>query len=65
MAGRPTWVGAKGGNEQGGYRRHNPSMQYSSRDLASHTKLKVRYSSFIIIISGYYYHFLWFDELDV
>lgn len=42
MAGRPTWVGARGGNEQGGYRRHNPSMQFSSRDLASHTKLKVR-----------------------
>jgi len=42
MAGRPTWVAARGGPEQGGYRRHNPSMQFSSRDLSSHTKMKVR-----------------------
>lgn len=42
MAGRPTFVAARGGAEQGGYRRHNPSAQFSSRDLASHTKMKVR-----------------------
>eukprot|EP01111_Echinosteliopsis_oligospora_P008562 TRINITY_DN2433_c0_g1_i1.p1 TRINITY_DN2433_c0_g1~~TRINITY_DN2433_c0_g1_i1.p1 ORF type:complete len:242 (-),score=95.85 TRINITY_DN2433_c0_g1_i1:52-777(-) len=42
MAGRPTWSAAKGGAEQGGNRRIAPSMQYSNRDLASHTKMKVR-----------------------
>jgi len=42
MAGRPTFVAARGSAEQGGYRRHNPSMAYSSRDLASHTKMKTR-----------------------
>ncbi|XP_021287942.1 protein CWC15 homolog A [Herrania umbratica] len=41
-AARPTWVPAKGGNEQGGTRIFGPSQKYSSRDLASHTSLKPR-----------------------
>ncbi|GBG66297.1 hypothetical protein CBR_g58788 [Chara braunii] len=41
-AARPTWAPAKGGEEQGGVRTFGPSQRYSSRDLASHTKLKPR-----------------------
>eukprot|EP00897_Mesotaenium_endlicherianum_P001870 jgi/Mesen1/1710/ME000138S00564 len=41
-AARPTWAPAKGGEEQGGARMFGPSQKYSSRDLASHTKLKTR-----------------------
>lgn len=41
-AARPTWAPAKGGEEQGGVRMFGPSQKYSSRDLASHTKLKLR-----------------------
>lgn len=39
---RPTWAPAKGHEEQGGSRAFGPSKQYSSRDLASHTTLKLR-----------------------
>ncbi|CAM6129881.1 unnamed protein product [Calypogeia fissa] len=41
-AARPTWAPAKGGNEQGGVRMFGASQKYSSRDLASHTNLKLR-----------------------
>jgi len=41
-AARPTWAPAKGGEEQGGARMFGPSQKYSSRDLASHTRLKTR-----------------------
>eukprot|EP00270_Netrium_digitus_P000142 TRINITY_DN1015_c0_g1_i1.p1 TRINITY_DN1015_c0_g1~~TRINITY_DN1015_c0_g1_i1.p1 ORF type:complete len:246 (+),score=78.59 TRINITY_DN1015_c0_g1_i1:146-883(+) len=41
-AARPTWAPAKGGEEQGGVRMFGPSQKFSSRDLASHTKLKLR-----------------------
>uniref|UniRef100_A0A453LXE2 Uncharacterized protein n=1 Tax=Aegilops tauschii subsp. strangulata TaxID=200361 RepID=A0A453LXE2_AEGTS len=41
-AARPTWVPAKGGNEQGGTRIFGPSGKCSSRDLAAHTSLKPR-----------------------
>eukprot|EP00271_Cylindrocystis_brebissonii_P005821 TRINITY_DN1814_c2_g1_i1.p2 TRINITY_DN1814_c2_g1~~TRINITY_DN1814_c2_g1_i1.p2 ORF type:complete len:234 (+),score=68.83 TRINITY_DN1814_c2_g1_i1:207-908(+) len=41
-AARPTWAPAKGGEEQGGVRMFSTSEKYSSRDLASHTKLKQR-----------------------
>jgi len=39
---KPTWHPAVGTANQGGYRYHAPRIQYSSRDMASHTKLKVR-----------------------
>jgi hypothetical protein len=42
-AARPTWAPAKGGSEQGGVRMFGPSQKFSSRDLASHTQLKLRY----------------------
>ncbi|CAM6026793.1 unnamed protein product [Sphagnum balticum] len=41
-AARPTWAPAKGGHEQGGVRMFGPSQKFSSRDLASHTTLKLR-----------------------
>ncbi|CAK9226150.1 unnamed protein product [Sphagnum troendelagicum] len=41
-AARPTWAPAKGGHEQGGVRMFGPSQKFSSRDLASHTDLKLR-----------------------
>jgi protein CWC15 len=41
-AARPTWAPAKGGHEQGGVRMFGPSQKFSSRDLASHTTLKIR-----------------------
>ncbi|XP_024375320.1 uncharacterized protein [Physcomitrium patens] len=41
-AARPTWAPAKGGSEQGGVRMFGPSQKFSSRDLASHTQLKLR-----------------------
>ncbi|KAL3695966.1 hypothetical protein R1sor_010042 [Riccia sorocarpa] len=41
-AARPTWAPAKGGHEQGGVRMFGASQKYSSRDLASHTNLKLR-----------------------
>eukprot|EP00850_Spirogloea_muscicola_P000683 SM000002S05763 [mRNA] locus=s2:2073361:2074817:- [translate_table: standard] len=41
-AARPTWAPAKGSDEQGGARIFGPSQKFSSRDLASHTKLKPR-----------------------
>lgn len=41
-AARPTWAPAKGGNEQGGVRMFGASQKFSSRDLASHTNLKLR-----------------------
>jgi protein CWC15 len=41
-AGRPTYQAARGGSDQGGNRLHYPSSHYSSRDLASHTKMKLR-----------------------
>ncbi|VFQ61576.1 unnamed protein product [Cuscuta campestris] len=41
-AARPTWAPAKGGSEQGGARIFGPSQKYSSRDIASHTTLKLR-----------------------
>ncbi|CAK9876473.1 unnamed protein product [Sphagnum jensenii] len=41
-AARPTWAPAKGGHEQGGVRMFGPSQKFSSRDLASHTNLKLR-----------------------
>eukprot|EP00246_Nothoceros_aenigmaticus_P018749 TRINITY_DN9965_c0_g1_i1.p1 TRINITY_DN9965_c0_g1~~TRINITY_DN9965_c0_g1_i1.p1 ORF type:complete len:216 (-),score=50.28 TRINITY_DN9965_c0_g1_i1:481-1128(-) len=41
-AARPTWAPAKGGHEQGGVRMFGPSQKFSSRDLASHTALKLR-----------------------
>ena len=40
---RPTWAPAKGGEEQGGSRIFAPIRQYSAKDAASHTTLKVRY----------------------
>jgi hypothetical protein len=43
-AARPTWVPAKGGHEQGRVRMFGPSQKFSSRDLASHTALKLRFS---------------------
>jgi len=39
---KPTWHPAVGTANQGGYRYHAQRVQYSSRDMASHTKLKVR-----------------------
>jgi len=39
---KPTWHPAVGTAHQGGYRYHASRVQYSSRDMASHTKLKVR-----------------------
>ena len=39
---RPTWKAAVGGNEQGGNVLYIPSRQYSSRDMPSHQKLKLR-----------------------
>ena len=39
---RPTWAPAKGHEEQGGSRAFGPSKQFSSRDIAAHTKLKYR-----------------------
>jgi hypothetical protein len=42
-AARPTWAPAKGGHEQGGVRMFGPSQKFSSRDLASHTNLKLRF----------------------
>lgn len=42
-AARPTWAPAKGGHEQGGVRMFGASQKYSSRDLASHTNLKLRF----------------------
>lgn len=65
MAGRPTWVAAKGGTEQGGYRRHNASMQYSSRDLTSHTKMKVRYAMRIIYAFDWSYDILPYDKITI
>jgi len=41
-AGRPTFVSAKGGSDQGGNRMHVSTRQYSSKDLAGHTKMKQR-----------------------
>eukprot|EP01119_Soliformovum_irregulare_P012982 TRINITY_DN3417_c0_g1_i1.p1 TRINITY_DN3417_c0_g1~~TRINITY_DN3417_c0_g1_i1.p1 ORF type:complete len:241 (-),score=87.78 TRINITY_DN3417_c0_g1_i1:106-798(-) len=41
-AGRPTFNPAKGNAEQGGYRRVVATKQYSVKDVAAHTKLKVR-----------------------
>lgn len=41
-AARPTWAPAKGGDEQGGSRMFGPSQKFSSRDLASHNKMKLR-----------------------
>lgn len=41
-AGRPTFVSAKGGADQGGNRMHVSTRQYSSKDLAGHTKMKQR-----------------------
>jgi len=41
-AARPTWAPAKGGHEQGGVRMFGNSQKFSSRDLASHTQLKLR-----------------------
>lgn len=41
-AARPTWAPAKGGHEQGGVRMFGNSQKFSSRDLASHTQLKIR-----------------------
>lgn len=41
-AARPTWAPAKGGHEQGGVRMFGASQKFSSRDLASHTNLKLR-----------------------
>jgi hypothetical protein len=43
-AARPTWAPAKGGHEQGGVRMFGPSQKFSSRDLASHTTLKLRFA---------------------
>ncbi|KAE8797214.1 DNA-directed RNA polymerase II subunit RPB1 [Hordeum vulgare] len=51
-AARPTWVPAKGGNEQGGTRIFGPSGKYSSRDLATHTSLKPRFAVSPISVSG-------------
>jgi hypothetical protein len=42
-AARPTWAPAKGGHEQGGVRMFGPSQKFSSRDLASHNTLKLRF----------------------
>ena len=39
---RPTWKSATGGTEQGGNIQYIPTRQYSSRDIPSHLKLKVR-----------------------
>jgi len=39
---KPTWHPAVGGGAQGGYRYHAPRMQYAARDMAAHTKLKIR-----------------------
>lgn len=39
---KPTWHAAIGQASQGGYRYHAPRVQYSSRDIAAHTTLKVR-----------------------
>jgi len=39
---KPTWHPAVGGGAQGGYRYHAPRLQFSSRDMAAHTKLKIR-----------------------
>lgn len=39
---KPTWHPAVGGGSQGGWRYHAPRLQYSSRDMAAHTKLKTR-----------------------
>lgn len=39
---KPTFHPAVGSANQGGYRYHAPRMQYSARDMASHTVLKVR-----------------------
>jgi len=41
-AGRPTFISAKGGHDQGGNRMHISTRQYSSKDLAGHTKMKTR-----------------------
>jgi len=41
-AARPTWAPAKGSDEQGGSRMFGPSKHYSSRDMASHNKMKSR-----------------------
>ncbi|ERN17462.1 hypothetical protein AMTRI_Chr13g92900 [Amborella trichopoda] len=46
---RPTWAPAKGGREQGGTRIFGPSQKYSSRDIASHTTLKPRCVSEILM----------------
>jgi len=39
---KPTWHPAVGGGAQGGYRYHAPRLQFAARDMAAHTKLKVR-----------------------
>ncbi|KAI3851995.1 hypothetical protein MKW98_019994 [Papaver atlanticum] len=42
MSQRPTWIPAKGGEEQGGTRKSGSSQKTSSRDLASQMTLKSR-----------------------
>lgn len=39
---KPTWVSAKGGNEQGGNLLVEPTRAYSSKDLPGHLNLKSR-----------------------
>ena len=39
---RPTFVGTRGGNEQGGNKLYIPSIMYSAKDLPSNLKLKSR-----------------------
>lgn len=39
---RPTWNPARGGEAQGGFRVIAPSAKYSSRDMPSHLKMKLR-----------------------
>jgi protein CWC15 len=39
---RPTWKSAVGGEDQGGFRLHNPTRQYSSRDLPGFLDMKKR-----------------------
>jgi len=50
-AARPTFEPARGGQGRGENDLSALSVQYSSRDLPSHTKLKYRYFTFIAVIT--------------
>jgi len=51
-AARPTFEPARGGQGRGENDLSALSVQYSSRDLPSHTKLKYRYFALTVCING-------------